>query len=437
MDFELKRNDYYKGKLIDVDDLKLEQRYFIDKIKAINSALVGYGIVDGLKIQGVKNSEKKITVNKGIGIDSHGNFIVLPEDREFELPEKLQENDHIYLKYKERGEDRLPAANEDTCSDECVFDHIVEDLEIHISNTHLVPSVDDIACESKGALPGWLRLPKFRRLGFFKRRSEQSIDLPILYIGKYIKVGDKGSISQEERSYLHTNAEIAKLLCRINQSYVRSVNGKSGDLSLVSSINGAAPDESGDIVLIAGNNVEISEEDHKIKISMQSGYHAERHFHLKAADTVVEIEHNRGVFPVVDIYKRVKYDGDDGVSAVMRKELEKEAKAFNMETEEFLKAAEAEPYKKRYSVTTHDKNKTVHTMLKKANITDMSYSVMKRYDAKINYHLEDLFVVPKYSYEKIVGKENFTIKVTHVDRNTVKVENQGSTPGYYMAVLNA
>lgn len=445
VDFELKRNDYYKGKRIDVDDLKLEQRYFMDKIRAINSALVGYGIVDGLTVKGVKNKEKKIIVNKGIGIDSHGNFIMLMADKTLDLPTVLKEGDHIYLKYSEKSEDRTSAAYEDTCNEACVFDHIVEDVEVYISDKFMVPEVDDVECASskllrfKSNISEFLNLPVFKRLGFLKKMSQLSRDLPLLYIGQYVKSGKRSSINTRDRVYLHTNAEISKLLCTIYQSYVRTVNGQSGDLNLVASISGVSPNESGEIELAAGNNVVIDEEENKLTISMKSGYHNEFFVQLLAKGrkgSKREIEHGRSIFPSVDIYKRV--EAGQGQSAVMYRDLLKEARALNMETKDFLAKIGAKTYKELYKPTVHEKSKTVHSMLKKAKITDMSHSVMKEHDAKINVHIDNIYVVPKYSYEKVVGKDDsINIKVTHVDRNTVRLENNSSTGGYYMVVLNA
>lgn len=73
--FPFERNNYFYGKLLSVDDFELEQRYMNDKRRMINRFVNGSGVVAGLRV--VEIDEQKISVERGIAIDSLGREIVI------------------------------------------------------------------------------------------------------------------------------------------------------------------------------------------------------------------------------------------------------------------------------------------------------------------------------------------------------------------------
>jgi hypothetical protein len=435
MNFELKRNDYYKGKRIDVDDMKLEQNYFIDKIKALNSALIGYGIVDGLKIHGVNNTSQTVTVNKGIGIDSHGNFIVLLEQKVFTLPRRLEEGDYIYLRYHEEQEDRIAAGYEDTCSEQCVFDHIVEDVAIYVTNQLLIPEFGDRVCPDESA-------SRSNANGFLKRQEQLDANLSLLYIGQYIKSGEKGSTNPKKRVYLYTHTEITKQLCTIFNSYVSSVNKKNGDLTLVSSINETVPNEDGLIELVAGNNITLTEEDNKITIATSSNFHKESKF-LLAAGGSQEIVHNSNTYPSVDIYKGyiVKTpEGKEEKIAMTEREFKAEARFLGKSEETLKEETNAQLFSEvlsTYDKTQH-KRKMVHTVLRDRDVKFMSKGVAKQASSQIGYYGDRIWITTKFHYEKVVGGDSSVeVRVTHLDNNTVQIDNLKDEAVNLMVILSA
>jgi len=74
---QFKRNIYFYGKLLTVDDFENEQEYFRLKNKLNNKYLHGKGIVHGLKVTNLDSDTVKIS--PGFAIDSDGNEIIVSE----------------------------------------------------------------------------------------------------------------------------------------------------------------------------------------------------------------------------------------------------------------------------------------------------------------------------------------------------------------------
>lgn len=83
--FPFERNKYYLGKLLSVEDFKLEQKYVNDKRRMINSFVLGTGVVAGMYV--VQIDERTISVEKGFALDGSGREIVIesPEIKKLSL----------------------------------------------------------------------------------------------------------------------------------------------------------------------------------------------------------------------------------------------------------------------------------------------------------------------------------------------------------------
>jgi len=450
LNINLERNHYYSGKRMDKEDLILEQYYFIDKIKTSNKMLVGYGIISGLSIDQLNNNDEKIIINKGIGIDNHGNFITLLNKKEYALPRKLVSKDYVYLKYINTSSDMIPIGDENSCSETCTSNHILDNTEIFISKELLVPSTRNV-CTKEDAI-----------------RNDEDIKEPLLYLGEYKTHPNhnlkRGRIDISKRKNIYTNDEIFKLLCSINQNHVRSVNGEIGDLNLVSAIGDVLPNEDGLINLVAGNNIKLESEDNEIKISTKGGFHKDYYLsleeknyksetkgivsHLPTAergDTITStlddginaqiITHNRATFPTVDVYERVI---STGRRLVRKSEIEVEARDLSMDLNEYKKENEVTLFTDEFKdVIYADKKLTVSTVLKKKGIDEVSAKVLKLSDKRLSYYTDDLYILPLYSYKKIIGStENINIEITHLDNNRVKVANLSTSKANILVILS-
>ena len=110
-DFEpLKRNSYVSGTLHAPQDLKIEQTYFLEKLKRHNRFLHGFGVVEGLKLN---RKGILIKVEPGVALDCAGNEIVVSDIVQADLPPGLPASATVYLclRYAEKPLDaNIPIA---------------------------------------------------------------------------------------------------------------------------------------------------------------------------------------------------------------------------------------------------------------------------------------------------------------------------------------
>ncbi len=424
------RNHYFSGKAMSADDMILEQKYFIEKLKRMNSELSGYGIVNGLTIASFNSSNKSMEVNPGVAVDSHGNLLFLYTQQPMTLPDSLKDGDYIYLRFLEKGQQRVPREDDKDCGDSCCFNHISEETEIYLDQKLLTFKANDICRESKET--------KIQdKIAYLKRKSS------FLLLGRYRKgKNNRGNIDGSERVVLHSNAELSKLLCDIEKHHVRSLNGKFGDLSAITTVNGKDPDKSGDFVIVAGNNISVSTEDNKVTISTKNGSHEEYFLTLKKKDEANkkqnkhEIAHNRHAFPTVDVYRRVEEKSYKMAYDI--KELQAKARDMQVSVDDYMAHVKAKPLLGMYrtkkpvsrGVATTDKspylysNTRTKSVLDKQGVKEYSSKVLKVLDKEIKYNAPNIFVVKNYNYEKIVGgQSSLAVKVTHLDNNRIEIEN--------------
>lgn len=75
--FPFERNNYYYGKLLSVDDFRLEQKYGNDKRRMMNRFLYGTGVVTGMNVVAVDDTS--LLVENGLALDDTGREIVIDE----------------------------------------------------------------------------------------------------------------------------------------------------------------------------------------------------------------------------------------------------------------------------------------------------------------------------------------------------------------------
>jgi len=73
----LERVNFFDGKLLDAEDLSLEQTYHLERHRRHNRYLHGWGVVSGLSVSVADNTT--ITVHPGVAIDCAGNELVVGE----------------------------------------------------------------------------------------------------------------------------------------------------------------------------------------------------------------------------------------------------------------------------------------------------------------------------------------------------------------------
>lgn len=75
--FPFERNNYFYGKLLSVDDFRLEQKYGNDKRRMLNRFLYGTGVITGMNVIAVDDTS--ILIENGLALDDTGREIVIDE----------------------------------------------------------------------------------------------------------------------------------------------------------------------------------------------------------------------------------------------------------------------------------------------------------------------------------------------------------------------
>lgn len=75
--FPFERNNYYYGKLLSVDDFRLEQKYGNDKRRLMNRFWYGTGVVTGMNVVAVDDTS--LLIENGLALDDTGREIVIDE----------------------------------------------------------------------------------------------------------------------------------------------------------------------------------------------------------------------------------------------------------------------------------------------------------------------------------------------------------------------
>ena len=105
----IERPNYFSGQLLTDADLRAEQDYFIEKNRLHNRYLHGWGVVCGLKVKcypccSGHGSSGKVVVEPGYAIDCCGNDIVVCNEEEFDVVQRIRDLE------KKKGDPCSPAA---------------------------------------------------------------------------------------------------------------------------------------------------------------------------------------------------------------------------------------------------------------------------------------------------------------------------------------
>ncbi len=471
----LKRNNYFKGKALTSEDFTAEQTYVMDKIRNLSARTNGFGVIEGFTIDGI-NQKRNLILNAGAAIDKNGNLLLLNRQKTFKLEKDIQKDDYIYLKYIERGVDDISIQNDEECTDECCYNKIEEAFEVFVSSDMLTEPVNNICTLSlilygnkqyvrkdiKEFKTSWRKVRKPLK---FIRTNNKSLVL----IGQYTQ---SGGFNYSHVNRLYKNSELSQLLCHISNKYVSSVNGHTGDVAAVASMNNAQPNEDGEINLVAGNNITIESENSSITISSKNGYYHDYYISLEPNQSY-ELRHNAHRFPSVDLYKRndasnIHYQAikDSELKIIARdtnqafSDVKINLEALNLDghiarinngsdkeliDDETVSGVNKEVHNAKFVKSKNFRasdvvvsNNALSEELSNVGVTDYSAQALKLSNQMAARVIDQIYIAPIYTYTKIVGSEDLDInvEVTHLSRNKLRLTNNATNSVPLLVVLN-
>lgn len=150
MTYPFKRQNYYKGKQLTAQKMVNEQSYMNDKRRLLNTYLNGYGVVCGLDVM-LLNESEYIKVQNGFAIDSMGREVVVDTDQIYNLNQiagfsETTENElYLGIAYKEEltGEVYAPMCTDSEPS-QLAYDEVKEGYQLCIRPASQVLKVKPI-----------------------------------------------------------------------------------------------------------------------------------------------------------------------------------------------------------------------------------------------------------------------------------------------------
>ena len=152
--FPFERNNYFYGKLLSVDDFRLEQQYGNDKRRMLNRFLYGTGVVTGMNVVGVDDTT--ILVESGLALDYSGREIVIDEPvarrlqtlEGFSDYEEDRNTGYLYLciDYEEEETQAVYSISHSDQKENTSFNKIREDYRLYLTRSE--PELEGLNCRS-------------------------------------------------------------------------------------------------------------------------------------------------------------------------------------------------------------------------------------------------------------------------------------------------
>jgi hypothetical protein len=144
-----KRNNYFYGKLLTVNDFRNEQQYFVNKQRLSNRLIHGTGVVCGL--QAVQKNATQITISPGVALDLCGREIVVSLPYDFDVQQNLPSGAagtvNVYLKFDFCGIDSVTKVlKSSNCKDDCCYGTIKEGFKVEAQLPKAAAAVAENIC---------------------------------------------------------------------------------------------------------------------------------------------------------------------------------------------------------------------------------------------------------------------------------------------------
>ncbi|QCC51232.1 hypothetical protein DV733_08235 [Halapricum salinum] len=139
---QFEKNRFFQGKLMTPRDMQVEQEYHAERLHTLARYTMGTGIVRGLEVRDVQETQEELTVTvaPGLAIDGYGRPIVVETETSKSVP--VPTNDEIYLfaRHAEVSTESVPVPDADgVAGDEQTPNRAIEVFELTYQETEPEP----------------------------------------------------------------------------------------------------------------------------------------------------------------------------------------------------------------------------------------------------------------------------------------------------------
>ncbi len=219
---QFEKNRFFRGKLMTPRDMEAEQTYHVERLQTLTRSIHGSGIVSGLEIHSVADTDEgvDVTIGPGLALDGQGRPIVVEQVTTKSLPEPTTDDLHLFVQYDEVAVETVPVPDTDGAVDEeSVPNRTVEVFELVHRETPpergAVSAFDLTDLEAAGEEPAALA----RIIAEQYHESSQSeraatVD-PAVYLGGFERSSDgrwQSTADGPRRSYVYTHEMLRRVL---------------------------------------------------------------------------------------------------------------------------------------------------------------------------------------------------------------------------------
>ncbi|PCR92228.1 hypothetical protein [Natrinema ejinorense] len=153
---QFRKNRFFSGKLMTPRDMEAEQEYHAERLHALSRFVVGSGIVHGLEIRSIDETDDglEVTIEPGLALDGRGRPIVVEQVTTKSLPRPSANELSLYIEYEEVSLETVPVPNTDDAIDaESTSNRTVEVFELTYRETaeDERPQLPDVEIPSVGS----------------------------------------------------------------------------------------------------------------------------------------------------------------------------------------------------------------------------------------------------------------------------------------------
>ena len=130
---QFRKNRFFSGKLMTPRDMEAEQEYHAERLHTLSQFVVGSGIVNGLEVQSISDTDDglEVTIEPGIALDGNGRPIVVERVTTTSLPCPTENELSLYIQYDEVEMEPVPVPNtDDAIDDESTANRTLESFEL-------------------------------------------------------------------------------------------------------------------------------------------------------------------------------------------------------------------------------------------------------------------------------------------------------------------
>ena len=130
---QFRKNRFFSGKLMTPRDMEAEQEYHAERLHTLARFVAGRGVVDGLEVRSISETDDglEVTIGPGLALDGTGRPIVVDRVTTASLPSPTDSELSLYLEYDEVDLEPVPVPDTaDAIDDESTTNRTLEGFDV-------------------------------------------------------------------------------------------------------------------------------------------------------------------------------------------------------------------------------------------------------------------------------------------------------------------